>query len=93
MDSFDFDLYAYRDNDSDSDYSDYDYGDDGPDIIPPRDSSPTPPIHRAIGVTFTPITPQPPTESTTQNQKHKEECKKIKEEHYAKHPWIPRLTR
>jgi hypothetical protein len=71
MDSFDFDLYAYRDNDSDSDYSDYDYRDDSPDIIPPRDSSPPPSIHRAIGVTFTPITPQPLIKSTTRNQKHK----------------------
>jgi hypothetical protein len=44
MDFFDFDPYAYRDNDSDSDCSDYDYGDNGPDIIPPRDGSSTPPI-------------------------------------------------
>jgi hypothetical protein len=92
MDSFDFDLYAYKDNDSDSDYSNYNDRDDGLDIIPLRDSSPPPSIYRAIGVTFTPITLQPLIESTTQNQKHKEECKKIKEEHYAKHLWIPRLT-
>jgi hypothetical protein len=65
MDSFDFDPYAYRNNDSDSDYSDSDYGDDGPDIIPPRDGSPSPLIHRAIGITFTLITLQPLTKSTT----------------------------
>jgi hypothetical protein len=82
IESFDFDRYVYRDNDSDSDCSDY--GDEGPDIIPPRDSSPEPLISRAIGITFRP-NPLHLVESITRNQKHKEECKKIKEEHYAKH--------
>ena len=83
MDSFDFDHYAYRDNESNSKCSDYDK-DDSPDIVPLRDSSLLPPIHRAIGITFILIILQS-TESITRNQKHKEEYKKIKEEHYIKH--------
>jgi hypothetical protein len=52
MDLFDFNPYIYRDNNSDSNYSNYNYGDDGPDIIPLYDGSPKPPIYKAVGVAF-----------------------------------------